>query len=566
MADYKNLKSEKLKTDVLIIGGGTAGCYAAITISEKSPETQVLICEKAHIKRSGCLAAGVNALNAYITEGRKPQDYVDYAKKDADGIVREDLLLTMSERLNAVTARLEELGLVILKDENGKYVTRGNRNLKINGENIKPIIAEATNSCPNVKVLNRVDIIDFAVKDNKVIGAYGIDIENDTFYTIESKAVIVATGGASGLYKPNNPGFSRHKMWYPPFNTGAGYAMGIKAGAEMTTFEMRFIALRCKDTIAPTGTLAQGVGAKQVNSLGEVYETKYGLTTSERVYGTVNENIEGRGPCYLRTEGISHEQDEDLKKAYLNMAPSQTLKWIESGKNPSEQNVEIEGTEPYIVGGHTASGYWIDTERRTTVKGLYAAGDVAGGAPQKYVTGALAEGEIAGLTVLKDIENFKAEELAESDVESHKNEVLKFLNGENSRFTTEQIEEAMQTVMDSYAGGIKTNYRFNEKQLKIADEKIKQLYSLSENLVASDFQELMYIYELRERLVVCRSVIAHLKARKETRWHSFAENLDYPEKDNENWNKYVNSKLENGEIKIILRDIVEGGTTYEHNN
>ena len=342
--------------------------------------------------------------------------------------------------------------------------------------------------------------------------------------------------------------------------------MGIKAGAEMTTFEMRFIALRCKDTIAPTGTLAQGVGAKQVNSLGEVYETKYGLTTSERVYGTVNENIEGRGPCYLRTEGISQEQDEDLKKAYLNMAPSQTLKWIESGKNPSEQNVEIEGTEPYIVGGHTASGYWIDTERRTTVKGLYAAGDVAGGAPQKYVTGALAEGEIAGLTVLKDIKNFKAEELSENDVENHKNEVLKFLNGENSRFTTEQIEEAMQTVMDSYAGGIKTNYRFNEKQLKIADEKIKQLYSLSENLVASDFQELMYIYELRERLVVCRSVIAHLKARKETRWHSFAENLDYPEKDNENWNKYVNSKLENGEIKIILRDIVEGGTTYEHNN
>ena len=112
-------------------GGGTAGCYAAITISEKSPETQVLICEKAHIKRSGCLAAGVNALNAYITEGRKPQDYVDYAKKDADGIVREDLLLTMGERLNAVTARLEELGLVILKDENGHYA-RANK--AINGQ------------------------------------------------------------------------------------------------------------------------------------------------------------------------------------------------------------------------------------------------------------------------------------------------------------------------------------------------------------------------------------------------------------------------------------------------
>lgn len=77
------------------------------------------------------------------------------------------------------------------------------------------------------------------------------------FYEINAKAVLVATGGAAGLYRPNNPGFSRHKMWYPPFNTGAGYAMGINAGAEMTTFEMRFIALRCKDTIAPTGTIAQ---------------------------------------------------------------------------------------------------------------------------------------------------------------------------------------------------------------------------------------------------------------------------------------------------------------------
>ena len=202
------MKIEKLSTDILIIGGGTAGCYAALTISENS-DKKVLICEKAHIKRSGCLAAGVNALNAYIVEGRKPQDYVDYAKKDADGIVREDLLLTMSEKLNEVTDRLEKLGLVILKDENGKYVTRGNRNLKINGENIKPILASAVEKTKNVEILNRVNIIDFAVKNNKINGAYGIGIENDTFYIIEAKAVIVATGGAAGLYKPNNPPVSQ---------------------------------------------------------------------------------------------------------------------------------------------------------------------------------------------------------------------------------------------------------------------------------------------------------------------------------------------------------------------
>lgn len=560
------MKTEKISTDVLIIGGGTAGCYAALTISENS-DKKVLICEKAHIKRSGCLAAGVNALNAYIVEGRKPQDYVDYAKKDADGIVREDLLLTMSEKLNEVTDRLEKLGLVILKDENGKYVTRGNRNLKINGENIKPILADAVEKAKNVTVLNHVNIFDYSVKDNKINGAFGFGIESGIFYTIEAKAVIIATGGAAGLYKPNNPGFSRHKMWYPPFNTGAGYAMGIRAGAEMTTFEMRFIALRCKDTIAPTGTLAQGVGAKQINSLGEVYETKYGLTTSERVYGTVNENQEGRGPCYLRTEGITAEQDESLLKAYLNMAPSQTIKWIESGRNPSRQNVEIEGTEPYIVGGHTASGYWVDTDRATTIEGLFAGGDVAGGCPQKYVTGALAEGEIAGLSAVKYIDSKESfEKISDEDTNYHLIETEKYLTDRHSLYTTEQLEEAMQTVMDSYAGGIKTNYRFNEKQLDIADCKIRQLETLTDDLYAEDFQELMYICELKERLTVCKSVIAHLRARKETRWHSFAENLDYPEKDDKNFNKYVNSRLENGEIKIIIRDLVTVGEKYEHSN
>ena len=560
------MKTEKISTDVLIIGGGTAGCYAALTISENS-DKKVLICEKAHIKRSGCLAAGVNALNAYIVEGRKPQDYVDYAKKDADGIVREDLLLTMSEKLNEVTDRLEKLGLVILKDENGKYVTRGNRNLKINGENIKPILADAVEKAKNVTVLNRVNIFDYSVKDNKINGAFGFGIESGIFYTIEAKAVIIATGGAAGLYKPNNPGFSRHKMWYSPFNTGAGYAMGIRAGAEMTTFEMRFIALRRKDTIAPTGTLAQGVGAKQINSLGEVYETKYGLTTSERVYGTVNENQEGRGPCYLRTEGITAEQDESLLKAYLNMAPSQTIKWIESGRNPSRQNVEIEGTEPYIVGGHTASGYWVDTDRATTIEGLFAGGDVAGGCPQKYVTGALAEGEIAGLSAVKYIDSKKSfEKISDEDTNYHLRKTEKYLTDRHSLYTTEKLEEAMQTVMDSYAGGIKTNYRFNEKQLDIADCKIRQLETLTDDLYAEDFQELMYICELKERLTVCKSVIAHLRARKETRWHSFAENLDYPEKDDRNFNKYVNSRLENGEIKIIIRDLVTGGEKYEHSN
>lgn len=559
-----------LHTDILIIGGGTAGCYAALTIREQS-DYSIVIAEKANIKRSGCLAAGVNAINAYIVDGRKPEDYVEYAKKDADGIVREDLLMTMSEGLNRVTHKMENLGLVILKDENGNYVARGNRNIKINGENMKPLLAKAVEKLEDVTILNRINITDYIVEENEIKGAFGFSIEEGTAYEIRAKKVLCATGGAAGLYRPNNPGFSRHKMWYPPFNTGAGYAMGIRAGAEMTTFEMRFIALRCKDTIAPTGTIAQGVGAKQVNAKGEVYEDKYGLTTSERVYGTVMENLEGRGPCYLRTEGITAEQDESLKKAYLNMAPSQTLKWLESGKNPSKQNVEIEGTEPYIVGGHTASGYWVDTDRETTIHGLFAAGDVAGGCPQKYVTGAMVEGEIAAKKIVSQLNEERDKEKASDESAEKKaldakiTEYNRYLSNEGGMYETEALEEAMQKVMDEYAGGISTHYQFNEKQLALAKEKIEKIEKLAENVNAGDMHELMFVYELKERLTVCKSVIAHLFARKETRWHSFDENLDYPKKSGD-WLKYVNSKMEDGKITVFTRKLVGREEHYEHHD
>ncbi|MDY4078653.1 MAG: adenylyl-sulfate reductase subunit alpha [Clostridium sp.] len=558
------MKIEKLSTDILIIGGGAAGCFAAITISKES-DNKVLILEKANIKRSGCLAAGVNALNAYIVDGKKPQDYVDYAKKDAEGIVREDLLLTMSERLNSVTKKLEDLGLVILKDENGNYVTRGNRNIKINGENIKPILADEVYKSKNVTVKNHVNVIDYIVENNEIKGVYGISTEEEIFYVVQAKSVICSTGGAAGLYKPNNPGFSQHKMWYCPFNTGAGFAMGLRAGAEMTTFEMRFIALRCKDTIAPTGTIAQGVWAPQINSKGEEYGSTYGNTTSERLYGTVRENLEGRGPCYLKTEGIGEKAELDLLKAYLNMAPSQTLKWIESGKGPDKENVEIEGTEPYIVGGHTASGYWVDVNRKTTINGLYAAGDVAGGCPQKYVTGALVEGEISAQSAIKYIKNKKILEINEEEIEEKFKEVTSYLNNKESLYKVDELEEGMQTIMDKYAGGIGSNYQFNENQLNLADDKIDGIIELSKNLKAENIDELVEIYELKERLIVCKAVIAHLRARKETRWHSFAENLDYPNKSND-YLKYVNSKLNNGKIEIIFRDLVTGGNTYEHTN
>lgn len=551
-----------IDVDFLIIGAGTAGCYAAITAAEEDPNLRILIVEKAHIQRSGCLAAGVNALNAYIADGLEPSSYVDYARTDASDILREDLAITMAERLNAVTRKMESLGLVILRDENGRYAMRGRRNVKINGENIKPLLAQAVASHPNITVLNRVNVTDYLTEDGLVAGAVGFSIEEPVFYTFRAKATLCATGGAAGLYRPNNPGFSRHKMWYCPFDAGAGYAMGIRAGAEMTTFEMRFIALRCKDTIAPTGTIAQGVGAPQVNGAGESYAGQYGgNTTSMRLYSTVMENRAGRGPCYLKTEGISNGQQNDLYKAYLNMAPAQTLKWMENG-GPAACNVEIEGTEPYVVGGHTASGYWVDTGRAATLPGLFAAGDVAGGCPQKYVTGGFAEGEIAAQSARAYIANLSAANTPDdADADAKCAALEAALNRGEGPYTVAQLEEAMQKTMDEYAGGISQQYVVCGTRLRMAETRLRELLALADTLHARDLHELMRLCEVIDRLYVCLVLVAHLEARKETRWHSFDENADYPEQDDARFRCFINSRMENGEVHTFTRQLLKKGET-----
>ena len=279
----------------------------------------------------------------------------------------------------------------------------------------------------------------------------------------------------------------------------------------------------------------------------------------------MEENRKGAGPCYLDTRHITAEQQDDLYHAYLNMAPAQTLKWIESGRGPKEQPVEVEGTEPYVVGGHTASGFWVSTNRETTIHGLFAAGDVAGGAPQKYVTGALTEGEIAA-DALADYLSAKQDKPAHGTAVKGEGEVYEayeaYLSREPGNLTVEQLEEAMQKTMDEYAGGIHTDYRYNASRLKLADEKIQHIETLLPQLAAEGPYELLKIYELRERLTVCRALIAHLLARKETRWHTFGENADYPQQSPEGL-CYINSRFENGAFHIYRRPLVKGGH-YEH--
>ncbi|MGM0369760.1 MAG: adenylyl-sulfate reductase subunit alpha [Bacillota bacterium] len=556
-----------LTTDLLIIGGGAAGCYAGIRAKEEEPTKDVLIVDKANIKRSGCLGAGISAINAYLNPGVTPEDFVDYIKTDSEGLVRDDLLYTIAQGVNQVAQNLEKWGLPFLKDEVGNYVPKGTRSVKIKGEHIKPILANAVTD-KQVDVLNRVNITNYIIEDNRVKGAFGFSVRENKFYVIQAKAVISATGGAAGIYKPNNPGQARHKMWYPPFNTGAGYAMGLRAGAEMTTFEMRFIALRAKDVIAPTGVLAVSYDAQQVNAQGEEYQKNYSKnSTPFRLYATMNEQEEGRGPCYLDVSHLDRAGNQRLKKTFLNMAPDIVLKWADEGVEPSEQPIEIYGTEPYLVGGHSQSGYWIDEDRQTTLRGLYAAGDVAGGAPKKYATGCMVEGEIAALAAVDYIQEVEVGAITKEQIEEEYNRVVAPLNREQG-IGPQQLEERLQKIMDEYAGGLSSNYKLSENKLLEAKRLLELLEADIKLMAADNKHQLMKAHEVIDRILVAQVLVEHLLYRKETRWKSYQERVDYPDKNDRDWFKFINSiyNSEQQQVEIIEREHVEVGERYEHSD
>ncbi|MDP3939736.1 MAG: FAD-binding protein, partial [Deltaproteobacteria bacterium] len=408
-------------------------------------------------------------------------------------------------------------------------------------------------------------------------GAYGFSVRKQDFVIVRAKAVMVCTGGAAGLYRPNNQHDAQHKTWYCPFNTGAGYAIGIRAGAEMTSFEMRYIALRTKDVIAPTGTVALGANAPFLNGKGESFmQKRWGhmggdrAPTPIRAYAPILEIKEGRGPVYLDTTHLDREGVRKLKEAFLDMYPDQVLYWLANDYDPGEMPVEVQTTEPYIVGGHCQSGYWIDNDRQTTVKNLYAAGDVAGGAPYKFVSGCWAEGVIAARAIGRMIDDVKLAEVPRDEIEAEVKRVYAplFYRSKNlAKLRPFDFEHRLQKILEEYAGGSSTFFEMNEERLVTARKHLARLPEQFPFIEAHDLHDLMLAHSVIDRVDVAQVLVEHLIARKETRWPGYQTRLDYPERDDENWSVFVNSRKDplTGKIEMITRPYEQTipGSRYE---
>lgn len=561
--DLESIQEVQIETDILVIGGGNAGCFAAIEAKKINPELKVMIMEKAHIDRSGCLAGGMDAVNTYIPKDKTPEDLVRWSRSQAGGLLREDLALKIAELLNEGIDEWERWGMPIKKDPDGTNHFRGQWDISIQGSEMKPILANKTREM-GVEIINRVVATNYLFDGEKVVGAMGFGVRDGKFYVIKAKATIVATGGAGGLYKPytSDGNDCHHQIWYCPFDVGTGYAMGIRKGAEMTTFEMRWAAVRTKDFNGPIDTISVCYKTPMINAKGEKFlSERYKELGGEkaprfiRASAPMEEVLAGRGPIYVDTRHMTPEQIQEMKTDYLNERPSFVLFLAANGQDISIEPIEVYGSDPYIVGGHTASGYWMDTDWQTTIKGLFACGDVAGGVANKFIGGCCAEGMLSARGAIKYISGLDSLEVDLSEqVKEEKARVFAPLFADSDGVLPRWMEEKMQRIMDEYAGGVNQFYRMNEEKLDYALRHIRMMKEQVKYLYAKDLHELMFSHEVIDRLDVAEVLIHHLKFRRETRWPGWQTRMDYPEV-NPELDCYVNSKLnlETGEIEVFTR-------------
>ncbi len=398
------------EVDILIVGGGMAACGTAFEVKKwASPDTKILLCDKAAMERSGAVAQGLSAINTYIGSNT-PDDYVRMVRNDLMGIVREDLIFDLGCHVDDSVHLFEEWGLPVWKKtEDGKNldgkkgqkmgtlkggatpVRTGKWQIMINGESYKRIVAEAAKlALGDENILERVFIVELlndANNPKQIAGAVGFSVRENKVYIIKCKTMMVACGGAVNIYQPRSVGEGKGRAWYPVWNAGSTYTMALRAGAELSMMENRFTPARFKDGYGPVGAWFLLFKAKTLNGLGENFAASdaakaelkkyapYGTAaitpTCLRNHLMLFEMKEGRGPIMMDTVTALAELGKTMDKKelkhleseawedFLDMTCGQANLWCAQDCEPEKKNSEVMPTEPYLLGSHSGCcGIW----------------------------------------------------------------------------------------------------------------------------------------------------------------------------------------------------------------
>ena len=619
------------EVDILIIGGGMAACGAAYEIGQwteaakaKGHNIKVKLVDKAAMDRSGAVAMGLSAINTYVGEN-DPADYVRYVRNDLMGITREDLVYDVGRHVDDSVHHFEEWGLPVWKQpgdegkkltEGGKPVRSGKWQIMINGESYKWIVAEAAKKALGMENIRERVFIVRLVNDkndpNRVAGAAGFSVRENTLYVYKFKACLLVCGGAVNVFRPRSIGEGGGRAWYPVWNAGSTYAMAAECGAELTMMENRFVPARFKDGYGPVGAWFLLFKAKVMNGMGEDYNATHGhIIKDEKRFGKYGQGVPGtclrnhimleemragRGPIIMDTptalanlaKNMTPKEVQHLLaeawEDFLDMTISQCGIWAGENIEPDKKPSELMPTEPYLLGSHAGcAGIWVSGptdvgapkewswgyRSMTTVKGLFTAGDGVGASGHKFSSGSHAEGRIAAKGMVKfvlDNRNWKPEmehTVAEL-VEEIYRPVKTFLEHKNYTtaidvnphyITPKMLQFRLQKIMDEYCAGVSTYYQTNAKMLEICEAKLEMLKEDSLKMRAKDLHELLRAWENYHRILAAEAHMKHIQFRQETRYPGYYYRADYNFIDDENWKVFVNSKYDRNTHKWTLKKV-----------
>ena len=591
-------------SDILVVGGGMGGCGATYESRYWGRDLKIVCVEKANIERSGAVAQGLYAINCYMGmqwNENQPEDHVRYARNDLMGLVREDLGYDIARHVDATVHTFEQWGLPMMRDpKTGRYQREGKWQIMIHGESYKPIVAEAARKAAT-EIYNRIMVTHLLMdqtKPNRVAGAVGFNVRTGHFYVFRAKAVIVAAGGASHIFKPRAVGEGMGRTWYAPWSSASAYALPIVAGAKMTQMENRIVLTRFKDGYGPVGAYFLHLKTYTENAYGEEYESKWKEHTRQLVgdyvdhlpvptclrnHAFLEEVKAGRGPIRMVTKQAFQDPHNETVgwENFLGMTVGQAVVWASQNIDPKYINPELTTSEPYVMGSHaTCSGAWASGpedcapaeyqwgyNRMTTVEGLFGAGDTIGGSAHKFSSGSFTEGRIAGKAAVKYVTDLKGQQPRASEAEIaelkktvyrpmehyevYRNEIVAGTVSPSYILPIHGLQR-LEKLMDEYVGGIGANYMTNEPLLTRALELLAMLKEDLASLGAEDLHQLQRAWELQHRVLASECVTQHTLFRQETRWPGYYYRGDFPKLDDNDWHCFTLSSYDRNSGKWVM--------------
>ena len=578
----KEIEVVSLETDVLIIGGGLAGCMAAIKASEY--DASVMIAEKANTLASGCAGSGIDHMWAYIPPVHEKMGYAiedlveSHTTGIANGFINGDLIHFIARESYDRMLDLEKFGLKFRYEDskvpgNFRIVHQFHSKpsaFNFDGRDVKVNLTKEAKR-RGVKIINRVTIVKLlSSSDGHISGALGVGTRDGRLYLFKAKAVVLSTGRVNRLSRSVTGVWGNHRI--PVNETGDGRAMAFRAGIpiiNMEFFSPAYFSIgnfelnlgSPRNTTQPAGSVVDANGEIIVprtyfydwEQLGkEKAETSGASGKQKAERPQVRPNYfqmhnQGKGPFYLDlTSGteeeigyiewsISHEGKGFLFLDYLKNQEDfdfrkDKLEWLPNSR-------EMAGT--------AASGLIVNNNLETEIKGLFAAGDEVGGVPWSASPGAFTMGWHAGRMAAKEAMNQKAF----LDVNKEKIDALRELHhgilNNREGLHWREIEMAVQNIVDHYAGDVRT-----EKMLMRGIERLKTIKKQA-SFTAENPHEVGRCLEVMSVIENAEMVLRASLQRKESRQRPFGFfRADFPEENDEDYFAFLSLRRNGDQIEF----------------